>query len=176
MKTIFFIMFFSVGAASLGVSVLCEDLIRYYQNRQLVYAAQESLERLKSLNTDYDVVLNTLEEDPNSIRRIAPAAIGIEYQDANAINPRIEAEQLAAARKALTDPNKSTGGHSAKESPGLSQQAAETVVLGTTYGEPAIPRWLSRCSEPAKRTVIFFSGMALILISFVCFGSVKKAN
>ena len=151
MKTVFFILFFTIGSFSLGVSVLCEDLIRYYQNRQSVQTAQESLEKLKSLNADHDVLLNTLQEDPNYIKRIAPATIGVEYQDANVVNPRVEAEQLAAARRALTDPNKATV-------------------------EPAIPGWLSRCSKPAKRMVIFFSGIALILISFVCFGSAPKNN
>lgn len=151
MKMIFFILFFSIGSFSLGVSVLCEDLIQYYQNRHLVRSAQESLEKLESLNADHDALLNTLQEDPNYIKRIAPAAIGVAYEDANVVNPRVEAEQLAAARRALTDPNKPAA-------------------------EPPIPRWLSRCSEPTKRTVIFFSGIALILISFVCFGSTSKTT
>jgi len=150
-RTIFFILFFSIGTVSLGVSVLCEDLIQYYRNRQLARQAEQSLEKLKSLNTDYDVLLSTLAEDPNYIKRIAPAAIGFKNQDVNAINPRVEAEQLAAARIALTDPQLATA-------------------------EPVIPRWLSRCSEPARRMAIFFSGIALILISFVCFGSNKKNN
>ncbi len=152
MRTFFFILFFSIGAASLGTSVLCEDLIQYYHNRQLAQAAEKSLEKLKSLNEDYDVVLmSILEEDPNLVKRIAPVTLGREQPDSNTVYPRATAEQLAAARRALTDPNK------------------ETV-------EPVIPKWLSRCSEPWKRMAIFFSGIVLILISFICFGSVKKTN
>lgn len=151
MKMIFFILFFTIGSFSLGVSVLCEDLIQYYQNRHLVRSAQESLEKLESLNTDHDALLNTLHEDPNYIRRIAPAAIGIGYEDANVVNPRVEAEQLAAARRALTDPNQSAA-------------------------EPPIPGWLSRCSEPPKRLTLFIAGIALILISFVCFSTTSKTT
>jgi cell division protein FtsL len=150
-RIIFFILFFSIGTVSLSISVLCEDLIQYYRNRQLTRQAEQSLEKLKTLNSDYDDLLSTLAEDPNYIKRIAPAAIGLENQDANAINPRVEAEQLAAARRALTDPQMAPA-------------------------EPVIPRWLGRCSEPAKRMTIFFSGVALILISFICFGPAKKIN
>lgn len=160
MRTFFFILFFSIGAASLGVSVLCEDLIQYYQNRLSAQAAEESLEKLKSLNIDYDVLLKSiLEEDPNLVKRIAPAALGNVQQDSNTVYPRATAEQLAAARRALTEPNKSAGGHLSAENP-----------------EPAIPKWLSRCSKPAKRMAIFFSGIVLILISFLCFGPAKKIN
>ncbi|MFC1794661.1 hypothetical protein ACFL3Q_13855 [Planctomycetota bacterium] len=62
-QAVFFFLFFSIGAASLSSSILCDDLIQYYQNKQLLREAQESLNRLESLNTDYDVLLERLEED-----------------------------------------------------------------------------------------------------------------
>jgi hypothetical protein len=148
-RTLLFVVFFSVAAAALAVSVLCNDLVRYYQNKQLLKEAHESLGRLKALNADYDALLNQLEKDPNLIKRIAPATLGTEPADANAIYPRVKAEQLAAARKALADPNH-------------------------LHTEPAIPRWLARCSEPRRRTALFFVSAALILVSFVCFGPVKQ--
>jgi hypothetical protein len=114
----------------------------------LANSAKESLERAKAINRDYDDVLKELEQDPNHIKRIAPAVIGAQYQDANAVYPEATAKQLAAARKALEDPNEE-------------------------MSEPTIPKWLSRCSEPRKRTALFFSGVALILISFVCFKPAK---
>lgn len=149
-RTVLFVLFFSVGAGSLGASVLCEDLIQYYQNRQLAKAAQESLGKLKSLNNDYDILLARLEQDPNLVKRIAPVTLGRDQPEPNTVYPRATAEQLAAARRALTDPN------------------SETV-------EPVIPRWLSRCSEPRKRMALFFSGIVLILISFICFRPVRQA-
>ena len=143
-RTVLFVLFFSVGASSLGISVLIEDLFQYYQNRQLAESARESLEKLKSLNDVYNMVLAELEEDPNHFKRLAPAALGRESSDPNTVYPRATARQLAAARRALTDPN------------------AETI-------EPIIPKWLSRCSERRKQIAIFSSGIALILISFICF-------
>jgi hypothetical protein len=129
-RAFFFMVFFGIGAAAVGITILSEDLVEYYSNRHLANSARE------------------LEQDPNHIKRIAPAVIGAEYQDANAVYPEATARQLAAARKALEDPNEETS-------------------------EPTIPTWLSRCTEPRKRTALFFSGVALILISFVCFKPVK---
>jgi hypothetical protein len=144
-QSVLFVVFFSIGAISLGASILSDDFVRYYRNRQLVKSAQESLGRLKSLNIDYDVLLEQLEKDPNLFKRIASATLGTEPEDANAIHPRATAEQLAVARRVLAeDPN---------------QQPAE----------PVMPQWLTRCSQPNQRIMLFFSGGALILISFICF-------
>ena len=144
-----FVVFFSIGAISLGGSILSDDLVRYYRNRQLLKAAQESLDRLKSLNVDYDILLEQLEKDPNLFKRIASATLGTEPEDADAIYPRATAEQLAVAHRVLA------------EEP--DQEPAE----------PVMPGWLTRCSEPRRRMMLFFSGGALILISFICFGPAK---
>jgi len=146
-QAVLFFLFFSIGAASLSSSILCDDLIQYYRNKQLHRTAQESLDRLESLNTDYDVLLERLEEDPNLvIDRLAPATFGTESVDANTVYPRARSRQLAAARKALME-----------ESNGQSAEAA-------------MPQWLKRCTEPRNRILLFVSGVILVLISFVCFG------
>jgi hypothetical protein len=149
-RTILFVIFFSIGAASLGVSILCDDLVQYYRNRQLLRVTQQSVNRLKSLNTDYDVLLEQLGKNPGLIKRLAPATLGTEPEDANAVYPRATAEQMAAAHRALTqDPNDQSLG-------------------------PMLPEWLTRCSEPHRRTTLFIAGSVLILISFTCFTPVKQ--
>jgi len=151
-QAVLFFLFFSIGAASLSSSILCDDLIQYYQNKQLLRTAQESLERLESLNTDYDVLLERLEEDPNLvIDRLAPATFGTESEDPNTVYPRARSRQLAAARKALME-----------ESNGQSAEAA-------------MPQWLRRCSEPRNRMLLFISGVVLVLISFVSFRPAQQA-
>jgi hypothetical protein len=151
-QAILFVIFFSVGAASLGGAVLCEDLVQYYRNKRTLKAAQESLARLESLNADYDVLLHLLAEDPNLIKRLAPVTAGSETEDANTVYPRATTEQLAAARRALTTDPK------------------QQVI------EPVIPGWLSRCSEPRRRMILFISGIVLILTSLICFEPKKKNN
>jgi len=145
-QTVLFFLFFSIGALSLSISILCDDLIQYYQNKQLLSIAHDSLERLKSLNSDYDVLLERLKEDPNLVvERLAPATFGTETDDPNTVYPRARSRQLAAARKALMEES--------------NRESAETTM----------PQWLKRCSEPRNRILLFVSGVVLVLISFVSF-------
>lgn len=151
-RLILFVVFFSIGAASLGISILCDDLVKYYRSRNDLAVGQQAVDKLKSLNADYDVLLDQLEKDPNLVKRLAPAALGTEPEDPNAIYPRATPEQLAAARKALAqDPN----------------EQAEA---------PTLPNWLTRCSEPRRRTTLFIAGSFLILISFTCFAPTKQPS
>ncbi len=140
-----FVAFFSVGAAALGVSILVDDLLRYYQNRQLLEAARKNLRRLELLTSDYDSLLQQFQGDANFVKRIAPATVGSEPADTNAVYPKATAEQLAAAQKVLS----------------------EDFARQRTH--PTVPNWLTRCSQPRRRTVLFLSGAFLILISFVFF-------
>jgi len=151
MREILFYLFFIIGATALCSSILCDDLVHYYQNKELLGQAQESLDRLRSLNADYDLLLARLEEDPNLYKRLVPATLGPDpnLHDSNTVYPRAKAEQLAAARKALIgEPNESAAG-------------------------ATMPKWLSRASEPRRRTMLFISGVVLILTSFVCFRPAK---
>lgn len=131
--------------------MLCDDLLRHYRNRGLLKSAEENLGQLKSLNADYDILLKQLQEEPNVVERIAPAALGTEPTDADTIYPKATAERLAAARVALTEDLKQEG------------------------FESAIPDWLSRCSEFPQRVILFLAGAFLVLISFVFFGPSKQA-
>ena len=152
-QAVFFFLFFSIGAAALSSSVLSDDLVQYYQNKQLLKAAQESLERLKSLNSDYDILLERLKEDPNLVvDRLAPVTLGTGPEDANTVYPRARSRQLSAARKALIE---KSNGRSA---------------------EPIMPEWLRRCSEPRNKFLLFISGVVLVLTSFVCFRPTKQTS
>ena len=143
-RVIFFILFFSIGAASMGVSVLCEDLLDYYQNLRYIDSARQSIEKVRALNEDYDALLSQLENDPNLVRRLIQATVGIEQDEPNTVHPRATPEELAAARDALTNADEKSA-------------------------QPDIPRWLIRSIKPQKRRMLFLSGIALILIAFVCF-------
>ncbi|UCG56439.1 MAG: hypothetical protein JSU70_16445 [Phycisphaerales bacterium] len=148
---VLFVVFFSIGATSLGGSVLCDDLVRHYRNKDVLRTARESLERLESLNAEYDVLLGQLEEDPNLIKRVAPVTLGTKPTDPNAAYPRARAQELAAARKALLETEKPPAGDS------------------------AVPTWLIRCSEPRRRMALAVSGAVLILISLACFAPAHQS-
>lgn len=149
-RTLLFVVFFSIGAAAMSGLVLCDDLARHYRNKHFLRQAEQLTQRLESLNADYDALLHQLEDDPNLIKRIAPAAIGADQNEPNTVYPRATAQELAAAKKALAE------------------------IAEQEPNEPILPAWLVRCSEPRLRTYLFISGAALILVSFVCFGRIKK--
>ena len=157
-RAVLFVLFFSIGTASLSSSILCDDLVWHYQKKDLLARAQESVRRLKSLNAEYDILIKTLEADPNLIvERLAPATFGPDpnLPDSNTVYPRATPEQLAAARRALmAELNESAPGRA----------PAQTM-----------PQWLSRCSEPRRRTMLFICGVVLILTSFVCFRPAKPS-
>jgi len=157
-RSVIFVLFFGIGMVSLSSSILCDDLVRYYQNKDMLAKAQKSVHQLKSLNAEYDILLKTLEADPNLIiERLAPATFGPDpnLHDANTVYPRATAEQLAAARRALmAEPNESAPG----------RVPAQTM-----------PQWLSRCSEPRRKMMLFICGAVLILTSFVCFRPAKPS-
>ena len=75
-RAILFVIMFSIGAAALGGAILLDDLVRYYQNQHFLKESRKFTQKLKSLNEDYDALLKLVQEDPNSIKRIAPSAVG----------------------------------------------------------------------------------------------------
>lgn len=150
LRTLLFVVFFSLAAATLAMAILCKDLHQYYLNKAVFKRTQQRLEQLKSLNKDYDFLLNQLQADPNLVERLGPAILGTKPEQANTIYPKAKAEQLAAAKKALTE--------------NMSRKAES----------PEIPEWLDRCNEPTRRIGLFVAGGALTIISFVCFNHSRK--
>ncbi|UCF42482.1 MAG: hypothetical protein JSV99_07725 [Planctomycetota bacterium] len=144
-RVLLFVLFFSIGAAVLSGSVLCDDLVHYYQNEQQLRQSLELMERLKALDADYDALLRQLEDDPNFVKRIAPATLGTEPEDEETVYPEVTVEQLEAARRIL-------------------MAGAEERT-----DESGVPDWIVRCSRVPQRTALFVSGAFLILISFICF-------
>jgi hypothetical protein len=148
----FFVVFFSIGAVALGVAVLCDDFVRYCRDKHLVKEAELSVQHLKSLNADYDGLLEQLENNPDLLKRIAPVTLGTEPDDPNAIYPKARAQELAVAHKAL-----------------VRQPDPEQA-------DAPLPGWLQRCSAPTKRIILFIAGAGLILISLVCFTPEEKED
>ena len=150
-RVILFILFCGVGLAVLSGTVLLDELIGYYSDKAAVKSQEEHIEKLKILNDDYDVLLDQLEKDPNFAERIADVTLGTGHKDANVVYPKATPEQMDATRKALAE-------NSVNQPP------------------PAVPGWLLRCRERNRRILLFSAGGFLILLSFICFGPMKKIN
>ncbi len=65
-----------------------------------------------------------------------------------------EQQMLAIGRALMAEPNESVPGRAPAQ---------------------IMPRWLSRCSEPRRKTMLFICGVVLILTSFVCFRPAKPS-
>ena len=126
-RTLLFIVFFSIGAVAMAASFLCDDFVRHYRNKHYLNQAERLTSKLESLNDDYDALLIRLEDDPNLIKPLAPAAIGADHTDPNTVVPRATAWELAEANKALAR------------------------IADAEPNEPAMPAWLERSREPKLR-------------------------
>lgn len=145
-----FCVFFVVGLFGLGLSILSDELVSYYQSRQDLKAVETTNDKLRSLNEDYDVLLEQLRDDPNLLERVARITLGFGQEDSEAVYPKARPEELAAARAALTK---------------QIEQSSEEVRL---------PKWLNRLKEPRRRIGLFMAGAAVILVAFIFFGPTRK--
>ena len=149
-RIVAFILFFGIGAAVLSATVLCDDFLEYFHNRGLLKQAEVGRQKLETLNADYDELLGRFVGDPCQLARLAPATLGIEPNEPNTVFPRASADKLAAARQAMSvEPNEPAP-------------------------DEAIPEWLGLCCRWPRRQILFSCGAALVLISFVFFGSPKR--
>jgi len=151
-RLLLFVVLFSIGAVSLAVAVLYTDLVQYYRYNQLLLSVRQSVENLESLNARYDALLKNIEENPDILSRAAPAVIGAEPVDTNAVYPRATAEELAAAAEALD------------------RKQNEASL------EQPLPEYLQRLGRPRYRIAMFVSGCGLILIAFICFGPTQNVR
>ena len=148
-----FTVFFAIGTAAVSISLLGKELLRYHQGRELMKKNELFLQHLEQLNTDYDALLKQLHDDPDTVKRIAPATLGTEPANTEkAAYPKVKLEQLAAARKALR----------------------ETAAKEITVTDQS--NWMTRCGTKPARVILFFAGSALIIIALTYFGPIGAAK
>ena len=144
-RCIGFTVFFTVGATVVCMAALCDDLVRYCSHKQQLTVAQHTVELLERLNADYSTLLDKVHQDPNMLRRIAPATLGTWPQEPNTAYPTVRIEELLAARQTLC----------------VTENPPEEPMV--------IPEWLARCSQPGRRWGLFLAGAALVVVAFACF-------
>ncbi len=87
----------------MSAAILCDELLNYYRNAEILQAAENSKSRLESINTDYDALLKQMHSNSAIIERVASTEIGVRPGDANVIYPKASVEHLAAAQKAVAE-------------------------------------------------------------------------
>lgn len=150
-RAFLFAVFLVVGAAAMSCAIRLDELCSYYQKKEQLKTAELTIERLQSLNADYDALLENVKKDPNLIERIKPTILGTVPVDTETVYPKAQAAQLAAAAEALTQ-NKPV-------------QPVSTI-----------PGWIVRCNKPFRRIILFLAGAGLTFVSFICFKPSKRAD
>jgi len=146
-----FVITFGVGAGSLALSALCNDLIQFYGNKQALAQEQQQLVALEAKVQVYDALLKNMKTDPDVVQRIAPAVLGIKSDDPNTAYPLTGVQELFVAREMLRKEKNEKDGR-------------------------IVPSWLIRCRDQKRRTALFLAGGILVLIAFACFGIVRPQD
>ena len=137
----------AVGIGAIFLSIKAADVYSLYESGSLLEQTGLANERLGNLNTEYDLQLQTIDNDPNIINRLKGIELGQQPEREETVFPNAPDEIIAIAKEALRNDD------------------------NLKLAETAIPQWASRITEPKIRQGLFFAGAALVLISFVCFGT-----
>ncbi len=147
-RFLLFCLFFLIGASAIVLSILARpELENYYNNRAMLDELRKQNKTITQLTTEYDARIKLIETEPNILTRFSTAAFGQKPQAPDTVFPK-------AANEAL-------------------RSDTERILKTETQPAPVdpIPIWLARIIEPRTRTALFLSGTALILITFIFFGT-----
>jgi len=149
LRFVCFCIFFTIGAAAIVLSILIEPEIgTYYQNRLHLARIDEANARIRRLTEDYDTQIRNLREDPQRLVMLQAITFRQKPVTDGAVLPKASDEKLNAAKEALL-----------RE---IAQQENQALT----------PAWVLRVAEPRNRQVTFTAGAALVLTTFIFFGSV----
>ncbi|HPD46824.1 MAG TPA: hypothetical protein P5279_08760 [Anaerohalosphaeraceae bacterium] len=151
MRYVLFCVFFTIGAGAIALSILVDpEISNYYQNRIHLARIEEGNARIRRLTEQYDAQIRQLRQDPQLLAKLQTITFGSEPVANGAVLPKASEESLNAAREALL-----------KELKRQEQQ-------------PLTPAWVLRCKEPKNRKIIFVAGAALVLTTFIFFGTTPR--
>ncbi len=149
LRFILFCVFFAIGAGSIALSIVAEEIYSLYSSRRLVVRFTDDNRKITSLSKQYDSQMRLIRSEPNSLNRLKGIMLGKKSEpDEDVAIPQVSEQELINASNALLNEMETTAQKS-----------------------PAVAEWLKRCNRPGSRTTLFFAGAALVLTSFVFFSS-----
>ena len=152
-RFLWFCLFFSVGFGAMTLAILVEpELMNYYLSRRALSDLYAQNEKIKELTDQYTAQINLIEQEPNVLDRIRVLAFNQPPQREDTIFPRSDNQKLRQKTQTLFDQ--------------LEQKQ-------NTQLPP--PAWLQRCIQPNIRRALFVAGAVLVLLTFMFFGSTRRA-
>jgi hypothetical protein len=146
-RFLFFCLFFLAGAFAVVLSILARpELYDYYHNRAVLDELHAQNEKIVDLTDQYAARIELIETNPDILDRFSAAAFNRTPSAPDTVFPRTSNEQLRAETEKL-----------------LKAQTPPPV-------DP-LPKWLGRIIDPGTRTALFLAGTALLIITFIFFGT-----
>ena len=150
-RFLLFCLFFLVGASAIVLSILAHpELENYYHNRAMLDQLRQQNQTIIQLTTGYDARIKLIETEPNILTRFSAAAFGQQPEAPDTVFPEAANESLRAD--------------------------TEDILKTETPPAPVdpIPTPLARVLEPKTRRALFLAGTALVLVTFIFFGTPRQ--
>ena len=147
-RFLLFTVFFLAGLSAIVLSILAHpELYSYYHNRAALDELGAQNQKIEELTAQYTARIELIESEPNILSRFSATTFGQKPTAPDTAFPGVGNETLRAE--------------------------TEKLLKAEAPPEPAdpIPNWLNRIMEPTMRIALFLAGTALILITFIFFGS-----
>jgi hypothetical protein len=143
-----FCVFFFAGAGAMVLSIIAEpELVDYYRSRDTLVQVQKQNEQLASLISRYDAQIEMLESEPELLKRFSPAAFNRKPTAPDTLFPEIRNSNLRSETEKLIE------------------------RINAPVEKDPIPPWLRRVLHPKLRRGLFISGAALVMTTFIFFGT-----
>jgi len=149
-RYIFFCLFFAVGAGSMTLSFIAPELLKNYKSIDQLRLSEANNEKLQQLINTYDKQIEMAMTDPEILARLEEKIFGTESTHENAAFPQSSEGLTKLARKALSETD-------------------QNVAPPTKFR-----KYIEHSADKKNRLGLLYSGAALILIAFICFGTPKR--
>jgi hypothetical protein len=143
-----FCVFFFAGAGAMVLAIIAEpELVDYYRSRDTLVKVQKQNEQLQSLISRYNAQIAMIESEPELLKRFSPAAFNRKPAAPDTLFPEVRNSDLRSETEKIIE-----------------------LINAPVTADP-IPLWLQRVLEPKLRKSLFLSGAALVLVTFIFFGT-----
>jgi hypothetical protein len=143
-----FCVFFFAGSGAMVMSIIAEpELVSYYRSRGMLVQIQQQNEKIKSLTSRYDTQIQLIEKEPQLLQRFSPVTFGRKPAAPDTLFPQARNQDLRSETEKILE------------------------RLNAPVIEDPVPYWLRRILEAKIRRGLFLSGSALVLTTFIFFGT-----
>jgi hypothetical protein len=149
-RYIFFCLFFTIGAGSIALSFLAPEILENYKSIDQLHRTEAGNVTLEERIDTYDKQIEMAQDDPDILIRLQQKTFGIRPSQENAAFPEPSKELMQSANKAMKETENSSAAPS------------------------KLRKYIEQSADKKIRKGLFYSGAALILIAFICFGAPKR--